>query len=593
MGKIIRNGITYGGSSTIAGNVSYDNTTSGLTSVTVQNAITELKSLFDNSEHIRMVVVEELPVIADAQDNVVYLIDEDESGVYEMYIVAEVESVRQYIKIGETDVDLSNYLKQVDTMPTAASTELGKIIQYKGVTDTDYTHGYIYECVVDDATADPITYKWQDVPTFEIEGEKPILYVDVLPVPPNIKDVIYAIDETTAVTKTVGVDFLDEDTHFTKQGNRYIPNSGVTIERNGFEIVYIENPTGTDEVTYAYVNDEGDTVTETVTGGSFDYDIVIRNFYAGDAEKQTLQLLAENPEEVDHVGRFEYDNSGNITGEIFNTYSGVNKNIASGAKSRASGYKTEATGQFATASGAITKATDFCATAVGYRTTASGKASFAAGTGTVANALHSAAFGVFNEYKEIEPAVEADIALVDPAVAGHWIATVTEQQATDFEEILFISARSTTLADSPTGYGVAYKFLDSTNNIIKEGIITATGEDVQVQLIHVAYPDGWFNEGYPVYIDIVCDDTNASPHVVFKTESKGYLFAIGCGSDDAHRKNIVDVTDTIFNVNGNYYQNGQPLSLDGGAKIFIGTIAEWNALTLAEKTEYTQANIVE
>lgn len=103
MGKIIRNGITYGGSSTIAGNVSYDNTTSSLTSVTVQNAITELKSLFDNSEHIRMEVVTELPPIVDAEDNVIYLIDEDASGIYEMYVVAEVSGVRQYLNIGETD----------------------------------------------------------------------------------------------------------------------------------------------------------------------------------------------------------------------------------------------------------------------------------------------------------------------------------------------------------------------------------------------------------------------------------------------------------------------------------------------------------
>jgi hypothetical protein len=57
-----------------------------------------------------MTVVEELPSIESAEDNVVYLIDEDSSGVYEEYIVAEVEGVRQFIKIGETDVDLSSYL---------------------------------------------------------------------------------------------------------------------------------------------------------------------------------------------------------------------------------------------------------------------------------------------------------------------------------------------------------------------------------------------------------------------------------------------------------------------------------------------------
>ena len=516
--------------------------------------------------------------------------DADEDVVTSLYSGEDL----RYYNFTESQYEYPVYVRFCCVDMTSASVKIGQpthlFIIGNGLKDNNRSNLF-------EATETYININgdiYQNGELLNLNSDKPILYVDVLPTPPNIKDVIYAIDETTAVTKTIAPNFLDEDSHFVKQGTKYIPKSGtITVVRNGYEIAYVENPTVTGEVTYAYINDEGDTITETMTGESFDYEIIARSFYAGDAEKQSLQLLAENPEETNHVGRFEYDNSGNITGEIFNTYSGVNKNIASGAKSRASGYKTEATGQFATASGAITKATDFCATAVGYRTTASGKASFAAGTGTVANVLHSAAFGVYNEYKEIEPAVEANIALVDPAVAGHWLATITEQQVTDFEEILAITARSATLADSPTGYGVTYKFLDNANNVIKEGIITAAAEDVQVQLTHIAYPDDWFNEGYPVYIDIVCYDVNAAPHVVFKTESKGYLFAIGCGSNDAHRKNIVDVTDTIFNVNGNYYQNGQPLSLDGGAKIFIGTIAEWNALTLAEKTKYTQANIVE
>lgn len=158
MGKIIKNGIAYGGTSSSAGNISYDNTSSGLTSSTVQNAITELKSLFDNSEHIRMIVVDELPSIASAEDNVVYLIDEDSSGVYEEYIVAEVEGVRQFIKIGETDIDLSSYLQQVATLPTPSSANVGKIYQYIGETTIDYIHSFIYECVSDGE--DPATYSW-------------------------------------------------------------------------------------------------------------------------------------------------------------------------------------------------------------------------------------------------------------------------------------------------------------------------------------------------------------------------------------------------------------------------------------------------
>lgn len=46
---------------------------------------------------------------------------------------------------------------QVDTMPTAAATELGKIYQFTGTTGA-YTHGYFYECVSDGGN--PATYSW-------------------------------------------------------------------------------------------------------------------------------------------------------------------------------------------------------------------------------------------------------------------------------------------------------------------------------------------------------------------------------------------------------------------------------------------------
>lgn len=47
---------------------------------------------------------------------------------------------------------------QVDTMPTAAVGELGKVYQFIGTTDANYTHGYFYECVSDGQT--PATYSW-------------------------------------------------------------------------------------------------------------------------------------------------------------------------------------------------------------------------------------------------------------------------------------------------------------------------------------------------------------------------------------------------------------------------------------------------
>lgn len=111
MGKIIHNGIVYGGSSTSAGNVSYNNTASGLISTTVQNAITELRQLIDDND-----------------------------------------------------------LQQLSELPTPSVSQVGKIVQYVGNTTANYTHGYIYECVSDGGVTP--TFSWVICPTFEaIMGE--------------------------------------------------------------------------------------------------------------------------------------------------------------------------------------------------------------------------------------------------------------------------------------------------------------------------------------------------------------------------------------------------------------------------------------
>ena len=56
---------------------------------------------------------------------------------------------------------LPNAINKYSTMPTAASTNLGWIVQYTGTTNATYTHGYIYECVSDGGN--PATYSWSAV----------------------------------------------------------------------------------------------------------------------------------------------------------------------------------------------------------------------------------------------------------------------------------------------------------------------------------------------------------------------------------------------------------------------------------------------
>lgn len=58
---------------------------------------------------------------------------------------------------------LPNAINKYSSMPTAASTNEGWIVQYTGATDATYTHGYIYECVSDGGN--PPTYSWSAVQT--------------------------------------------------------------------------------------------------------------------------------------------------------------------------------------------------------------------------------------------------------------------------------------------------------------------------------------------------------------------------------------------------------------------------------------------
>lgn len=47
---------------------------------------------------------------------------------------------------------------QTSTMPTASADELGKVYQFVGATDANYTNGYFYKCVSDGQN--PATYSW-------------------------------------------------------------------------------------------------------------------------------------------------------------------------------------------------------------------------------------------------------------------------------------------------------------------------------------------------------------------------------------------------------------------------------------------------
>lgn len=56
---------------------------------------------------------------------------------------------------------LVHAINKYSSMPTAASTNEGWIVQFTGTTDSTYTHGHLYECVSDGQT--PPTYSWTEV----------------------------------------------------------------------------------------------------------------------------------------------------------------------------------------------------------------------------------------------------------------------------------------------------------------------------------------------------------------------------------------------------------------------------------------------
>lgn len=96
--------MVYGGTTDVAGNIRYDNTGTGLGSVTVQNAITELKGLADGAT------------------------------------------------------------TQVAALPVASAANVNKIYQYTGATNANYINGMFYKCVYD-TNVNPAVYKWQIIDT--------------------------------------------------------------------------------------------------------------------------------------------------------------------------------------------------------------------------------------------------------------------------------------------------------------------------------------------------------------------------------------------------------------------------------------------
>ena len=103
-------------------------------------------------------VVTELPTTGES--NVIYLVPKQTAGqddVFDEYIYVNDD----WELIGSTAIDISGKqdTMQFSTMPTADSTTVGKIIQYVGTTNANYTNGYFYIGTTDGAA----TYGWSNI----------------------------------------------------------------------------------------------------------------------------------------------------------------------------------------------------------------------------------------------------------------------------------------------------------------------------------------------------------------------------------------------------------------------------------------------
>lgn len=106
---------------------------------------------------------------------------------------------------------------QVDTMPTADSTQLNKIYQYIGATDTNYTNGYFYKCKFDGTN-----YYWENIPTQDAYTKAQIGALSDLPDPS--KTVIENISDLQGSLANIDKDKLDNLAPI------YLIGSGLTLD---------------------------------------------------------------------------------------------------------------------------------------------------------------------------------------------------------------------------------------------------------------------------------------------------------------------------------------------------------------------------
>ena len=81
-----------------------------------------LYDLITSMEKVTMVVVDSIPTVEEAESNKIYLVDTNHDGVYEEYVLAEIDGEPQIVELGSI-TDLSNYYNKTEINSALAGKE--------------------------------------------------------------------------------------------------------------------------------------------------------------------------------------------------------------------------------------------------------------------------------------------------------------------------------------------------------------------------------------------------------------------------------------------------------------------------------------
>lgn len=108
----------------------------------------KLEDLIKSMEGLSTVILDHVPTVSEAEPNKLYLVDVNHDGVYEEYILAEIDGQEQIVELGAF-VDLSNYYTktETDTLVGGVHSELTSQAydQLPAATKTNGTEYFVFD----------------------------------------------------------------------------------------------------------------------------------------------------------------------------------------------------------------------------------------------------------------------------------------------------------------------------------------------------------------------------------------------------------------------------------------------------------------